>query len=366
MVTVNHLIDFLNKLAPFALQEDYDNSGLQIGNSEAEIRGILLCLDVTPSVVLEAIERNCNVVLAHHPLFFKPLRSINMGNDTGRIIHLAINHNLNILAFHTNYDNQPQGLNHYLANELGLSRIQVLKPMQNKLLKLVTFCPVSHADKVRAALFSAGAGFIGNYDSCSFNVEGFGTFRALEGANPFVGELNQLHKEREERIEAIFPVYLMDSLLHAMRSAHPYEEVAYDVYPLANTYPGAGSGVVGDLPAKLSKDEFLLRLKSILGIKHLKVSEGHKSNDVGRIALCGGSGGFLIAEAIKAGADVFITADLKYHDFADYGRRILLVDAGHYETEIHGFHQLRSLLVEKFPNFAVHFSEMGINPIRYI
>ncbi len=366
MVTVSDLIEYLNTLAPFALQEDYDNSGLQLGNPDVTITGVLICLDVTSEVIAEAIEKRCNVVLSHHPMFFRPVRSINYNKDTGRIIQHAIKNNINVVAFHTNFDNQFPGLNQFLAQALGLLNVRVLKPLQHKLMKLVTFCPVSHADKVRTALFSAGAGHIGNYDSCSFNVVGFGTFRALEGSNPYVGQLNELHKESEERIEVIFPSHILGSLLDAMIKAHPYEEVAYDVYPLVNTYPGAGSGIIGDLPESLAVVPFIGRLKEVLGVNHLKVSAGFKKQEIKRIAICGGSGGFLITDAIRAGAEALITAEIKYHDFSDFGSQILLVDAGHYETEIHGFHQLRSLLIEKFPNFAVHFSETGRNPIMYI
>lgn len=366
MVTVYDLINYLNTLAPFDLQEDYDNSGLQLGNPDTTITGVLLCLDVTFDVIAEAIEKNCNVILSHHPIFFRPVRSINYNQDFGRIIQHAIKNNITIVAFHTNFDNQLPGLNQFLTQALGLLNLRVLKPMKDKLMKVVTFCPVSHADKVRAALFSAGAGHIGNYDSCSYNVVGFGTFRALEGSNPYVGQLNELHKEPEERIEVIFPSHIFGSLVDAMIKAHPYEEVAYDVYPLANTYLGAGSGIMGDLPETISVAIFLSRLKEILGIKHLKISAGYKKQEIRRIAICGGSGGFLIADAIKAGAEALVTAEIKYHDFSDYGSQILLVDAGHYETEIHGFHQLRSWLIEKFPNFAVHFSEIGRNPIMCI
>ena len=366
MKTVRDLLDYLNTLAPFSLQEEYDNSGLQVGNPESEITGILLCLDVTPLIISEAISKGCNVVLTHHPLLFKPLRSINLITSKGMIIHTALINNISIIAFHTNFDNEISGLNQFLSKALGLNNIHTLKPLHNKLFKLVTFCPTSHADKVRSALFDAGAGHIGNYDSCSFNVQGFGTFRALQGANPFVGAFNELHREPEERIEVVFSIHQMDALLSAMKLSHPYEEVAYDVYPLLNFLPTAGAGIVGDFPQPLKVDVFINRLKDILGIEYVKVSKGKNIDRIGRVAICGGAGGFLINDALKADADALVTADLKYHDFMDYGTQILLVDAGHYETEIHGFHQLRSLLVEKFTNFAVHFSEMGNNPVKYI
>lgn len=367
MVTVRELLDYLNSLAPFALQEDYDNSGLQLGSLESEVKGVLLSLDVTPEIIDEATDKQCNVILAHHPLFFKPLRSVDFNTMRGQIIQKAISSGITILAFHTNFDNQFPGLNQALAQGLNLRNVKVLKPLQNMLYKLVTFCPVSHADRVRAAMFEAGAGHIGNYDSCSFNTQGTGTFRALEGANPFVGNLNEVHHEPEERIEVIFPAYVRDSLIKAMISAHPYEEVAYDIYPLANAYQGAGSGIVGELPQPLPVEAFLERLKEILGIEHLRISAGRPGErELSVVAICGGSGSFLIPEAIRAGASAFITADLKYHDFTDYGTRILLVDAGHYETEIGGFHQLSRLLKEKFTNFAVHFSETGKNPVRYV
>ncbi|MGC8865056.1 MAG: Nif3-like dinuclear metal center hexameric protein [Bacteroidales bacterium] len=367
MATVREVLSYLDFLAPIALQEDYDNSGLQLGSYETEVKGLLLCLDVTSAIIDEAIDKHCNIILAHHPLFFKPLRSINFDTTHGKIIQKATATGITILAFHTNFDNQFPGLNQALAQGLHLRNLRVLKPMQNRLYKLVTFCPVSHADQVRAALFSAGAGHIGNYDSCSFNTKGTGTFRALEGANPFVGKLNELHHEPEERIEVIFPAFIQEELLNALISSHPYEEVAYDIYPLANSYSGAGSGIVGELPHRLPVESFLNQVKEILGTKFLRISSGRPDEgEISSVAICGGSGSFLIPEALRVGASVFITADLKYHDFTDYGSRILLVDAGHYETEIGGFHQLSRLLKEKFTNFAVHFSETGRNPVRYV
>lgn len=361
---IQELISALEVSAPFSLQEDYDNSGLQAGDPGKEIRRALVCLDVTMEVMEEAREKGCDLVISHHPLIFKGIKRITGAHPTERILMDAIRNDIAILSVHTNLDHARFGVNHMLAKKLGLERTRVLQPASGMLKKLVTFCPAAHADAVRQALFGAGAGQIGDYDSCSYNLEGTGTFRGGDATNPFVGKSGELHREPETRIETIFPVYLQKAVLEAMISAHPYEEVAYDVYPLDNPFDRVGAGLAGWLPEALPEKEFLSLLKEILGTPVLRHSR-LPGRPVGMVALCGGSGGFLLERAMGAGADAFVTADLKYHQFFEAQDRMLLVDAGHYETEQFTKELLHEIINKKMINFALLISEVNTNPIRY-
>lgn len=361
---IRELISLLDKAAPFPLQEDYDNSGLQVGDPEKEINRALICLDVTMDVVREAREKQCNLIISHHPLIFKGLKRITGSGPVENILLDAIRHDVAVLSVHTNLDNAGYGVNQYLAGKIGLENIMVLQPARGKLRKLVTFCPANHAENVRQALFGAGAGQIGDYDSCSYNLEGTGTFRGADTTNPFAGNAGELHFEPETRIETIFPGYLQKPVLEALFASHPYEEVAYDIYPLENTFERIGSGVVGSFPEPLPERELLSLLKLTLGTPVLRHSF-LSGKPVSRLALCGGSGGFLLDVAAEAGADAFVTSDLKYHQFFDAFGRLLLVDAGHYETEQFTKELLFEIIHKKNINFALLISEVNTNPIAY-
>jgi dinuclear metal center YbgI/SA1388 family protein len=361
---VGEILSAINSYAPFAIQETYDNSGLQIGHPDKEVRKMMITLDVTTETVDEALESGADVLLSHHPLFFKGIRSIDLGSVAGQIVEKAFRGGLTILSAHTNYDNVPHGTNQALADFLGLKDVVVLQPKQGLLKKLVTFCPDAQADTLRAALFDAGAGHIGKYDSCSYNVPGMGTFRASEGAKPFVGNIGALHTEPETRIEVVFPGFLAPQILQALLKAHPYEEVAYDIYALENDIQTIGSGLIGQLAQRISGAELLRRISTITNSACMRYA-GNLKGDVERIALCGGSGAFLIPRAVRLNADAFITADLKYHDFAENNSGLLLIDAGHYETEVLGLKGLAAFFMQKFPNFAVQISKTGKNPVKY-
>lgn len=355
----------IEAFAPLSLQEDYDNSGLIIGRPENEVHGALLSVDITEPVIQEAISRGCDVIIAHHPLIFKGIRQITGRNATERMIEVAIRNGIAIYAAHTNLDNAASGVNAMLSQKIGLINCKVLKPTQGLLRKLVTFCPAGHATAVRDAIFQAGAGHIGNYDNCSFNITGTGSFRALENANPFVGEKNELHIENEVRIETIFPAYAQNAVIHALLAVHPYEEVAYDIYKLENNFEGTGSGMIGELQQDMDEQEFLLRIKQMIGgstIRHTAFI-GKK---ISRVALCGGSGSYLINSAIAAGANVFLSGDIKYHDFFMSEAKILLADIGHYESEQFTKELLFTLLTKNFPNFAIFISDTPTNPIIYL
>ncbi|HPN59531.1 MAG TPA: Nif3-like dinuclear metal center hexameric protein [Chitinophagaceae bacterium] len=336
------VISFLEAWAPSSLQESYDNAGLITGSPEWDCTGIICSLDATEAVIREAKARGCNLVVAHHPIIFGGLKKINGKNYVEQTIIRAIKEDIAIYAIHTNLDNVLSGVNGRIADQLGLLNQSILAEKDLTLKKLFTFVPVDHAEKVRTALFDAGGGQIGNYSECSFNSEGTGTFRAGEGANPFVGQLNERHSEPEIKLELVFPAHLQGNMIRALRAAHPYEEVAFDVMALANLHPAIGSGVIGELPEPLSEPEFLKKVKSVFGtpvIRHTAFS----GQVVKRVAVCGGAGSFLISKALAKGADAYLTADMKYHEFFDANDRLLLADLGHYESE-----QLRSGCWKRF------------------
>ncbi|MDT8392602.1 MAG: Nif3-like dinuclear metal center hexameric protein [Bacteroidales bacterium] len=361
---IKSIITLFEEAAPSALKETYDNVGLLIGNPDEDVRSALICLDVTEEVMDEALKHGCDLIISHHPLIFGGLKKITGANAVERLVIRAIRDKIAVYAVHTNLDNVWNGVNAMLCRQLGLRNTGILQALEGKLNKLVTFCPDGHADQVRKALFDAGGGHIGNYDSCSYNLEGFGTFRGGENTNPFVGERGKLHRENEMRIEVIFPEYLRSKLLSALRHSHPYEEVAFDIYPLMNAYEQAGAGMIGMFDQEMGEEEFLLHIKNILGtgvIRHSALT----GRQISRVAVCGGSGDFLIGRAMAAGADAYITADVKYHQFFEADGRMLIADAGHYETEQFTKELLYNVLNEKFPTFALRISHSNTNAVHY-
>jgi len=361
---IKEITNYLEGIAPLSLQESYDNAGLLTGNDEMECHGIITSLDVTESVVEEAVQKKCNLIVAHHPIIFRGLKKLNGKNYVERTIIAAIKKDIAIYAIHTNLDNVPEGVNKKIAEKIGLQNCRALLPRPATLQKLVTFAPVKHAEAVRNALFQAGAGAIGKYDECSFNVEGTGTFKANDGSNPFVGNIGERHDENETRIEVIFPSRLQAKVVASLKEAHPYEEVAFYIHHLENVQSGVGSGLIGELNESISEKSLLGMLKSSFGlslIKHTRFLE----KPVTKIAVCGGAGIFLLPNAIAAGAAVYITSDIKYHEFFDADERILLADIGHYESEQFTIELLTDFLQQKFPNFAVLKTEMNTNPVKY-
>lgn len=365
IMQIKDLANCIETFAPLSLQEDYDNAGLLIGNPGNKVNRALICIDVTESILDEAISHECDMIIAHHPLIFRGITKLNGRNATERIVENCIRKGIAVYAAHTNLDNTANGVNAMLSQKIGLINSKVLRPGNGILRKLVTFCPTDHAETVRQALFNAGAGHIGNYDNCSFNSQGSGSFRALENANPFAGSVNEFHFEDEIRIETIFPSYSQSAVIRALLSSHPYEEVAYDIYKLENDFNGSGSGMIGELTEPENEKDFLLRIKELIGgsiIRHTPLA----GKQIKKVALCGGSGSFLIRDAISAGADIFLTGDIKYHDFFMAEGQILIADIGHYESEQFTKELLFTLLTEKFPNFAVLISKTLTNPIIYL
>ena len=348
--------------APLPLQDGFDNAGLQIGLTEAEVAGVLLCLDVTEAVVDEAAASGCNLIVSHHPLIFSPLKRITGSNYIERCIIKAMSNGIAIYSAHTNIDNAPGGVNYRIAEKLGLQNVRILVPKEDALLKLAVYVPTSAADAVRNALFAAGCGNIGNYDSCSYNVDGFGTFKAGDGCNPFCGEVGELHREEEVRIETVLPAYLKNKVVAALLKAHPYEEPAYDIYSLNNSWGSVGSGVIGELPAECDELELLQCVKERFAVgcvRHTPLL----GKAVKRVALCGGAGGSFAGAAMAAGADVYITGEARYHDLFCYTGKMLVAVIGHYESEQYTMDIFKEIILGACPGIRVVTTTVNTNPL---
>lgn len=362
---IRDIVSSIEQIAPMSYQESYDNSGLIVGDYNQEVSGVVICLDVIESVVEEAIQLGANMIIAHHPIVFKGLKRFNGNNYVERTVMLAIKNDIAIYAAHTNIDSVRGGVSEKICDLIGLKNKKILSPVSEDLKKLVTFVPVDHADKVREALFIAGAGNIGNYDACSYTTEGIGTFRGGEDAKPFVGEKGEVHQEIEVRFETIFPKHLKGKIIGALLDHHPYEEVAYDIYALENNNSQAGLGMIGELETPENSVDFLKRIKEIFRsgcVRHTEIVK----KEVKKVAVCGGSGSFLLHKAMSAKADIFVTGDFKYHEFFDAEGKLIIADIGHYESEQFTRDIFYEIVTKKFPNFAVHISEINSNPINYL
>jgi dinuclear metal center YbgI/SA1388 family protein len=362
---IRDVADYLNSLAPSGLQESYDNSGLLVGDPESEVTGILIAVDPTEEIIGEAIQKGFNLVVTHHPLIFSGLKRLTASNWIERAVMSAIREKIGVYAMHTNLDNLGQGVNRKICDKLDLAEVKILQPRRGEVRKLVTFVPESHTEEVRESLFSAGAGTIGNYDMCSFNLKGEGTFRGLEGTNPYIGQTGKLSMEPEVRVEMVFPKYLERQVVASLLKVHPYEEVAYDIYVLENPHLTVGSGMIGQLKKKTQALEFLSRLKESFASDMLRYA-GDTNRTIEKVAVCGGSGSFLIPDAIQQKADVFVSSDFKYHQFFDAEDRIILADIGHYESEQFTKEIIFEFLIKKYSTFAVQFSDINTNPVKYL
>ena len=361
---IANIISFLESVAHPSLQENYDNAGLITGEASWECTGIICSLDATEEVVKEAMDKKCNLIVAHHPVIFGGLKKINGKNYVEKTVIAAIKNDIAIYAIHTNLDNMIEGVSGRMATMLGLKNITVLSPKEGTLKKLFTFVPVDKAAEIRNAIFVAGGGHIGNYSECSFNAAGTGTFKAGQATNPYVGNIGEQHFENELKIEIIFPAFLENKVIAAMKAAHPYEEVAYDVVALSNSHQHIGSGVIGELPEATDEKAFLNKIKEIFKVPVIRHTS-FLNKPVKKVALCGGAGSFLISKALAAGADAFITADMKYHEFFDANGRLLIADIGHYESEPFTINLLQEVLEQNFPTFAVLKTAVETNPVMY-
>ncbi len=355
---------YLENLAPPSYQEDYDNSGLIVGHVNDEVHSALVALDCTEQVVEEAIAKKCDLIITHHPIVFKGLKKLNGNNYVERVVLKAIKNNIALYAIHTNLDSVQNGVNAEICKRLGIENAKILLPKTGVLKKLVTFCENKDTEKLRNALFEAGAGQISHYSDCSFSINGVGTFKGDEQANPTLGKRGVREYADETRIEVIFKSQDERKILLALFENHPYEEVAYDIYALENKLQNVGSGMVGWLSQEMEGKEFLQFVKH-----HMKATVlRHTSilaKKIKKVAVCGGAGSFLLKNAIAAGADAFVTADFKYHEFFDAEDKIMIVDMGHFESEQFTSNLLIDNIQEKFPNFAVRLTEHNTNPINY-
>jgi dinuclear metal center YbgI/SA1388 family protein len=362
---IKDVIQAIESFAPLQYQESYDNAGLLFGNPGWELTNALLTLDATEAVIDEALARNCNLVIAHHPIVFGGLKKITGSNYVERVAIKAIKNDVAVYAAHTNLDNVRNGVCAMMAGRLDLQQCRVLAPKKDLLKKLYTFVPHTAAEKVRSALFAAGAGNIGNYDECSFNAEGSGTFKAGAGTNPYVGKQGQRHIEPETKLEVIFPAYLEGAIIQALLASHPYEEVAYDIIRLDNAYQQAGSGLIGALPAPMEETTFLQLVKQQFNTGCVRYTP-LRGKPVQKVALCGGAGSFLLKKAMAAGADAYISADFKYHEFFDAENQLIIADVGHFESEQFTVDLFYNILTEKFRNFAPLKSTIQTNPVNYL
>ncbi len=363
--TIKEVTDYLETIAPRAYQESYDNSGLITGDPSWGVKGILVTLDCLETIVEEAIQTSCNLIVAHHPILFKGLKKLTGQNYVERTVIKAIKHDIAIYAIHTNFDNVFNGVNKRIAEKIGLKNLRVLAPKSNSLMKLTTFIPKENKETVMATLHAAGAGNIGDYKNCSFQVEGEGAFMPTGKANPTVGEVDKLEKVNEVRVEVIFPEPLKNKILYALREAHPYEEVAYYLNRLENENQEVGAGMIGELEQPMELMAFLRGLKTSMNTACIRYTPSN-SKMISKVALCGGSGSFLLSNAISAEADIYISADFKYHEFFDADNKIVIADIGHYESEQYTKDLLAEVLKEKFTTFATNFSKTITNPISYL
>ncbi|MCH7409318.1 Nif3-like dinuclear metal center hexameric protein [Belliella sp. DSM 111904] len=362
---IQDVVSFLNTIAPPAYQESYDNSRLITGYPDMQVSGILCTLDATEEVVDEAISKGCNLIVAHHPIVFKGLKSFNGNNYVERTIIKAIKHDIAIFAIHTNLDHVAHGVNKKICDKIGLSDTKILAPKKGVLSKLSTFVPIEDVEKVANAMFAAGAGTIGEYRDCSFQSEGKGTFTPTENANPTKGDIEKPHQEPEVKIEVILPSHLESKVILALKTSHPYEEVAYYLHRLENTHQEVGAGMVGKLPSPMDEKSFLALLKKNMGLQVLKHTV-LLNRQIEKVAVCGGAGIFLLENAKREKADVFITSDIKYHEFFDAENQIVICDIGHYESEIFTKDLLLEILSQKFTNIALYFTKVVTNPITYL
>lgn len=364
MILINDIINAIEEFAPKSYQESYDNSGLIVGDSSKKIKKALIALDCIEAVVDEAIKLKCELIIAHHPIVFSGLKSLTGKNYIERVIIKAIKNDIAIYAAHTNLDNMQMGVNRKIAEKLNLVECKILSPIAGKLKKVVTYVPTSHIDKVRTTLNNAGAGKIGNYSDCSFSTEGLGKYKANEKANPFLGKKNEIHTEAEIKLEMIFEAHLEQKLISVLKENHPYEEVAFEIFSLDNKNPEIGAGMIGKLQKPVDEIAFLKLLKKNMNTKCIRHTELLGKN-IETVAFCGGSGSFLLNDAIAQKADIFITGDYKYHQFFDAENKLVIADIGHYESEQFTNEIFYDVLSKKFPKFALLNTKVNTNPVHY-
>jgi len=364
-MTVKEVTNYIEELAPLSDAEDFDNVGLLVGDYNTEVTGVLVTLDTLEEVLDEAIENKCNLIVSFHPIIFSGLKKLNGNNYVERVVIKAIQNNIAIYTMHTALDNAFEGVSAKMCEVLGLQNKKVLIPKKNTLQKLTTYIPVNDVEKLRAGLFEAGAGHIGNYSHCSFNSPGTGTYKGNEDSNPSHGEKGAEHHEAEIMVSVVFEKHLENNILSALKQHHPYEEVAFEIISLENTHPYKGMGMVGELAQPSDAATFLNKVKDIFNcgnIRHSKLI----NKPIKKVALLGGSGSFAIEQAKRIGADIYISSDFKYHDFYKAENELILADIGHFESEQFTKNLLVAHLSKKITKFAVILSNTRTNPIYYL
>lgn len=355
----------LEKMAPLAYAEDFDNVGLLVGNPDLNVRGILVCHDALESVIDEAVAKNCNLVVCFHPILFSPIKKLTGKNYVERSIISAIKNDIAIFAIHTALDNHMNGVNKIICNALGLKNTKTLIPKRNFIQKLTTFTIPENALEVRNALFDAGAGSIGNYDNCSFNSPGIGTYMGNENSDPTIGQKFEFVESNEIKIEVTFEKYLQPKILKALFQSHAYEEVAYEIYNLENQHQNLGLGMTGEFDEPMQEEAFLKFVKETMQCGSVRHS-AFLGKPIRKVAVLGGSGSSAIKNALQANADAFLTADLKYHNFYEAENQLLLADIGHFESERYTKNYIVEFLTKKIPNFAIVLSDENTNPVKYL
>ena len=363
-MTISDITKHLESLFPLSSQASFDNCGLIVGNKGQNVTGAIICLDCTEEVVNEAIEKKVNLIIAHHPIVFNGLKKLNGKNYVERTVIKAIKNDIAIYAIHTNLDHSLKGVNAEIAQRLGINKPRILAPTENSLSKLAIYVPSINIQEVEDALFKAGAGNIGNYSKCSFVSNGRGSFQPMEGANPSDGEIGTRHYPEEQKLEVLVSNHKLPDVLKAMNEVHPYEVVAHDIHTIKNSDQSEGAGMIGKLDKPIEVSLFLEQIKKNFNcgiIRHTPILK----EKIQTVAFCGGSGSFLLKDAIRQQADIFITGDFKYHEFFDAEDQLIIADIGHYESEQYTSNLLMRILSEKFTNFAVHLSRINTNPINY-
>jgi len=360
------VIKIIENWAPKSIAWEKDNVGLQVGSLSRNVKNILLCLDVNEKVVDEAVQKKCDLIISHHPLLFSPVKKIDVEKDRrSRIIEKLIKKNITLYSAHTNLDFTKAGVSYQLAGKLGLINQNFLQPLSSNQNKLIVFVPNNFADKVAEAMHNTGAGIIGEYSHCSFRTTGTGTFKGSEKSKPSIGIKGNVELVDEVKIEVIVNSFDLKKVISEMKKVHPYEEVAYDVYPVLNENPNYGIGVIGELKKEMQEKDFLNLVSRTLGIKNFRFAKGN-SVKIKRVAVCGGSGSDLLDTAIRNKADAFVTADVKYHTFQEAEDNILLVDAGHFETEIHSLDEIKNRIEKSFEEKIKVYKYSGsTNPVVF-
>lgn len=363
MTKLKEIVSIIEQFAPLRYQESYDNSGLLIGENDMEITSALLCLDIDESVIDEAINIGSNLIISHHPLVFSGLKRFTKNSYISRVLHKAIKNDIAIYSCHTNIDSVKNGVSYKIGERLGLKNMRPLSPLEDSLCKLVVFCPVQSVDIIREKMCEEG-GVIGDYENCSYVSYGEGSFMGNENTDPFIGTPMQVETTNEARVEVIINKSLVEKSLAEVRKVHPYQEVGYDIYPLKNIDYNVGLGIYGDLEQSVDAEQYIADVADILECKVIRYSDIIK-REVKRVAICGGSGASFVGKAISTGADIYISADFKYHDFFLESNQITIADIGHFEGEKYTLDIFYDIISKKMPNFAIHYTKKGKNPINY-